>query len=393
VDHGKSTLIGRLLYDTDNLYIDRIKEIQKASKEYGKEKINFSFFLDYFQDERKKNITIDTSQIPFKTDTKTHTIIDCPGHVEFIKNMITGAAQADSAVLVVDAKEGVMEQTKRHTFLLNFLGIRHVIVAINKMDLVEYSQEIFQKVKDDTKEFLKHLELYVRAFIPVSAECGDNIASKSDNMKWYDGVSLLKLLDNYDVSDDGIDKGLRLPIQSIITHGDDIVYLGKVESGRIKRGDIVTVSPNNDKASIYSILKFGEELEEAEAGDNVGLKTNVPLKRGDVLSYENDLPHTDKEFQANIFWMSKMPYSANEILTLRLATQECSVAISCFFQKLDSATLKGLGDSETIGLNEAGVAMIKTFKEVVFDKFNYIPEMGRFVLEKDGVIVAGGTII
>ena len=242
VDHGKSTLIGRLLYDTDSLPPDKIEEMQKASTEAGRE-TEFAYLLDHLEEERKQGVTIDTTQVFFKTDKRRYVIIDAPGHVEFVKNMITGASQAEAAVLIIDVVEGVKEQTKRHSYMLSLLGLHQVVVVLNKMDLVDFSQERFKNVKKGVAEWLKSISIEPTCYIPISAIKGDNVASKSENMDWYTGLTFMESLDTLQNRQTPEDKPLLMPVQDVYKVGEKRINVGRVESGVIEKGTEVKILP------------------------------------------------------------------------------------------------------------------------------------------------------
>ena len=394
VDHGKSTLIGRLLYDTNSLPPDKFEEIKETCKALGKE-IEFGFILDHLQEEREQGITIDTCQIFFKTDKRNYVIIDAPGHIEFIKNMITGASQAEAAILIIDAKEGVKEQTKRHAYILSMLGLKQIIVLINKMDLVDYKEEKFNEVKKEITEFLNKLKLEPSYIIPIVAKYGDNITKKSDKMDWSKGKTFLDCLDTFKIKEKISGKALRFPIQDVYKIDNKRIFVGRIESGTIKQGDEITILPQNTKTKIKSIEKFLATPTKAEAGESIGITTEDPLfiERGNVISHPNNLPKITDKIKTNVFWMSKHNFNINEIISLKLATQEVSAKIKKIESRIDSSTLLEIKkNSKTLKNNEVGVMIIKTLSPIVVDNFNYVPELGRFVFEKEMITSAGGII-
>jgi len=393
VDHGKSTLIGRMLYDTNSLPQDKFEEVKKTCEALGKE-MEFGFILDHLQEEREQGITIDTCQIFFKTLKRNYVIIDAPGHVEFIKNMITGASQADAAILIIDANEGVKEQTKRHAYILGMLGLKQIIVLINKMDLVDYKEERFNEVKQDITTFLKKLNLESSYIIPIVAKHGDNIAKKSGKTNWYKGTTFLDCLDTFKIREKSSDKALRFPIQDAYKIDNKRIFAGRIESGIIKQGDEITILPQNTKTKVKSVEKFLASPIKAEAGESIGITTEDPLfiERGNVVCNGNLLKVTDR-IKANVFWMSKHDFNINELVTLKLATQEVSAKIEKIEKKINSSTLEEIReDMDILKNNEVGTMIIKTLSLIVVDDFNYVPELGRFVLEKNMVTSAGGII-
>jgi len=269
VDHGKSTLIGRLLYDTDSLPPDKIEEIKKASSGQGR-RTEFAYLLDHLEEERKQGITIDTTQVFFKTSKRRYVIIDAPGHVEFVKNMITGASQAEAAVLIIDVTEGVKEQTRRHSYMLSLLGLHQVVVVLNKMDLVDFSQERFEAVRKDADEWLKSINVEPMLYIPISAIEGDNVAGKSENTSWYTGPTFLDSLDTMQNKQPPEDKPMLFPIQDIYKIEDKRINVGRVEAGVIAEGDEIKVLPTGEVTKVASIEKFLEEREQAIASESIG---------------------------------------------------------------------------------------------------------------------------
>jgi len=393
VDHGKSTLIGRLLYDTNSLPKDKIEEVKKTCEALGKD-MEFGFILDNLQEEREQGITIDTCQIFFKTPKRNYVIIDAPGHVEFIKNMITGASQAEAAILIIDANEGVKEQTKRHAYILGMLGLKQIIVLINKMDLADYKEERFNEVKQDIALFFEKLNLKPSYTIPVAAKYGENIAKESKKMVWYKGKTFLNCLDTFKVKKRNSDKALRFPIQDVYKIDDKRIFSGRIESGTIRQGDEITILPQNTKTKVKSVEKFLEKPTMAEAGESIGITTEDPLfiERGNIVCNGN-LPMVTDRIKANVFWMSKKDFNINEIIILKLATQEVSAKIEKIEKKINSSTLEEIKeDIDMLRNNEVGTMIIKTLSPVVIDDFNYVPELGRFVFEKNMITCAGGII-
>jgi len=293
VDHGKSTLIGRLLYDTDSLPDGKYEEVKAVSEKRGMP-MEWSFVLDAFQAERDQAITIDTTQIWFKTEARPYVIIDAPGHREFLKNMISGAALAEAALLVIDAEEGVREQSRRHAYLLHLLGLRLVAVVVNKMDRVGFSADRFHVVKNDIESYLEDIGLSPTCVVPVSARHGDNLANRSDKMSWYDGPTVLAALDEFGSLRALSDRPLRLPVQDIYKFDDRRIIAGRVESGQISVGDTVVFSPSNRTATVATLEAWGpqEPPFQARAGQPVGitLDEQVFVERGDIVSHVQSAP-------------------------------------------------------------------------------------------------------
>jgi len=393
VDHGKSTLIGRLLYDTNSLPEGKVEEIKLVCESLGK-KFEVGYVLDSLEEERDQNITIDTTQTFFKTNKRDYIIIDAPGHVEFIKNMVTGASQAEAAILIVDAEEGIQEQTRRHAYILKFLGLNQIIVVINKMDLIKYEEKRFNQVKEDLLNFLLNINIKPSIIIPISARDGSNIIKKSKNMQWYNDKTVLESLDTFKNKISLKDKELRLPIQDYYTF-DKRIFVGRIESGKIKQGDEILILPTKEITKVKSIEEFLKDPKEAEAGKSIGITTEdkVFIDRGYVIVKPNEKqPIMTNKIKANIFWMGKTSIKKRERINLRCTTQEVMCEIDSINKIINSSTLEIKEDKEEINDKEAAEVIIKTEKPIVIENFNNIEEMGRFVLERED-IVAGGIIL
>ncbi len=394
VDHGKSTLIGRMLFDTESLPPDKIEDMKKFSKDLGREN-EFAFLLDHLQEEREQGVTIDTTQIFFETAQREYVIIDAPGHVEFVKNMATGASQAEAAVLIVDAGEGVQEQTRRHANILSMLGIKQVIVVLNKMDLVDFKKKNFEAVREDMEKFLRSIGISPNYYIPISAIKGDNVAKKSKNMSWYQGPTILEALNSF--KEKAVEnKPLVLPIQDVYKIGSKRVSVGRIESGEIKAGEEVEVLPGNRTTTVKSIEKFLESPMKAGPGENIGLLTKDPLfiERGNILCRADQEPDFVDNFEASIFWMGKRPLREGQTLFLKCATQEVLATIVEIKKRIDSSNLKIVAeDAEKLENLDLGEVIIKTKAPMAITKFQDIEEMGRFVLMEDENICAGGIIV
>ncbi|MEM3154146.1 MAG: GTP-binding protein [Candidatus Woesearchaeota archaeon] len=392
VDHGKSTFTGRLLYDTGSLPDAKLEEIKKASQELGKE-IEFAFLIDHLQEEREQEMTIDTAQIFFRTNKRRYVIIDAPGHVEFIKNMITGAAQADAAVLIVDASRGVEVQTKRHAVILGMLGIKDVIVVINKMDLEHYNKQKFEKIKKDVLQFLSGISIVPMHVIPISAKKGDFVAEYTETMPWYEGPSVLDALDMIEKQKDDEEKPLAYPVQDIYYFGERLLA-GRVESGKIAQGDEIVVLPQNKKTSISAIKVFEGEKKEAKAGEciTVTLKDLFQIERGNIIAHEAERPFVTNTFHATLFWMTGS-FKKGDQLILRCSTQEMPCKIDNIAARYESSTMEVLQqDAEELKETEVGEVLIQTDTPLCVTHFTDIPELGRFVIVKNNEVVAGGIV-
>jgi sulfate adenylyltransferase large subunit len=396
IDHGKSTLIGRLFYDTNSLPPDKIAELKKASEERMDGEMEFAFIMDHLREEREQGITIDTAHTFFHTDKREYVIIDAPGHVEFVKNMLTGASQAEAALLIVDAKEGVGEQTKRHANLVSMLGLEQIIVVINKMDMVNYEESHFNALKDNVQEFLNSINLKPDYYIPISALKGDNVAKHSEKMKWYEGMTVLESLDSLKNEVPPENKSLIFPVQDVYKISGKRIAVGRVEAGIVRSGMKVKILPDGGKTAIKSIEKFNESTDEAVAGEAIGITTADPvfLERGNVLCVEEKELTIGDKINSSLIWLSKESFSKDEKIGLRLATQETKADITEIKERVDSSSLEVLEEkASSINNLEIGEVEIKTKKPLAFTKFNDVKGMGRFVLVRGNDVVAGGIII
>jgi len=395
VDHGKSTLIGRLLFDTNSLPADKMEEIKKNSEELGRV-VEFAFLMDNLQEEREQGITIDTAQAFFKTAKRQYVIIDAPGHTEFVKNMLTGASQAEAAILIIDATEGLKEQTRRHSYLLSLLGIQQIIVVVNKMDLVGYEQEKFESLKIQADEFLDSLNVKPIFYIPIAALKGDNVANPSESMLWYQGPTVLAALDALFDLDEAQNQKLILPVQEVYKISDKRYVLARVEAGEIKAGQTIKVLPSGQTTIIKTVEKFQQEnLLTAGKGENIGLTTVAPLfiERGNILCEPGKEPYLKNEFFATLFWLNHEPLTKDEPLIVKCATQESACQIVAIKKRFNSSTMEVLEQNAgQLQFLEAGEVVIKTKKPMALTKFNEIAELGKFVLIKDDNIIAGGII-
>lgn len=393
VDHGKSTLIGRLFYDTDSLPEAKYEEIKTACEAMGKD-FEFGYVMDHLKEERTQGVTIDTAQTFFNTERRNYNIIDAPGHVEFVKNMVTGASQAEAAILIDDADEGVQEQTRRHAYILSMLGLDQVIVVLNKMDLVDYSQKRFEEVRENLLEFLDSIGIDPSYVIPISAKEGDFVAEETENLSWYDGPTVLEALDTFDKTAPPTEKPLRMPIQDVYKFDGTRAAVGRVESGILSEGGSVKIMPEGKETEIKNIVEFKRDTKKAIAGKSIGIETTdkLFLDRGNVISGGEKDPIVTDTIQAHIFWMEEEPFTEEERITFKCANQEvnCDIEID---EVLDSSTLEVISDDGESKIENRQVAKvkIKTAKPVAVEDFNYIQGMGRFVLERTDTC-AGGII-
>ena len=394
VDHGKSTLIGRILHDTGSLPEGKIASIQQACAAEGME-FEYAFLLDALLEEQAQNITIDTTQIPFRTERRRYVIIDAPGHKEFLKNMITGAASADAAVLVIAANEGVREQSRRHGYLLNLLGIRQIVVVVNKMDAVGYSEQLFREIEREYTTFLSSLGLEALRFIPASARAGENVAHRGERgAKWYNGPTLVETLDDLAVVTAPLGQPLRMCVQDVYRFDERRIIAGRIESGALRVGDELVFSPANRTAVVATIEAWnGAAPVEAIAGDSVGitLREQIFVERGYVASHATETPIQANRFHADIFWLAETPFRKERQYVLRLATQEVKCQLAAIEQVMDSSSLAvTAGEIAQVARNEVGRVTLQTRTPLVFDNHDRVPTLGRFVIVDEGRICGGG---
>lgn len=395
VDHGKSTLIGRLLFDTASLPEGAIAKVKKICKEKGKF-FEYAYLLDAFEEEQKQGITIDTTQIQFFTAKRDYIIIDAPGHKEFLKNMISGAANAEAALLIVDAQEGIQEQSKRHGYILSLLGIKKVYVIINKMDLINYSEAEFNRIKDEFDAFLNNLNVFPLKYIPVSAFLGENMTNSSGKMPWYTGEPVLEALDLFHKEKGLEEKPLRFPIQDVYKFDDRRIIAGRIETGKLKVGDRIIISPGNKTTTVQSIEFWVEKdkKEAVQAGLSVGITVSDEFfnKRGEIISHLEEPPAATNLFRANLFWMGKTELVKNKKYKLKLTTQETECEVYSINRVIDASSLETIETAERVGTNDVAEVVIRTKQVVCFDPFGDNQSTGRFVLV-DGYDVSGGGII
>jgi bifunctional enzyme CysN/CysC/sulfate adenylyltransferase subunit 1 len=394
VDHGKSTLIGRLLYDTGSLPEGEIEKVKRISEENGK-KFEYAYLLDAFEEEQKQGITIDITMLQFFTEKRDYVIIDAPGHKEFLKNMISGAASAEAAILVVDAKEGVQEQSKRHGYILSLLGIKKVFVAINKMDLVDYSEDRFNEVQSEFNKFLNNINIYPEGYIPISAANGDNVANKSEKMPWYNGQNILESMDSIE-KDRGIEeKELRFPIQDVYKFDSRRIIAGRIESGTLRKGDEIVIYPSGKTTKVKSIEAWQDRdrTDVVTAGMSVGITVENEFynKRGEFICHKDAPITVGNVFNANVFWLGDNNLVKDKTYKLKIETQEAEFKIISINKITDAATLDS-DERNFIKKNDVAEVTIKTEKPICFDKFSELQSTGRFVIV-DGYDISGGGII
>lgn len=392
VDHGKSTLIGRMMYETGAVPEDKLNEIRSLSKDENGQ-IDFAYLLDYLKEEREQNVTIETTQTWFRTKKREYTVIDAPGHVEFIRNMITGASRAKMAVLIVDALEGCREQTKRHAYILSMMGIKDVILAINKMDLVNYREEEFFHVQQECTEFLDKISMRVKGCIPISAAVGDNIAWASVHMEWYQGNTLLSQLDEQEDLETS-DTLTVFPVQDVYRVDSRRLIAGRVESGCIRQGQKISILPGNRKAVVKTVEKMGEIMEEALVGECIGITLHEPVytENGNVIT--DGVLEPQCEYRANIFWIESGALAIKEKIELRCLSQSSDCVVTKMYRSMNTSSLEQLDiSSGMIGELEMCEVSLKTQKPVVMTSVIEHESLGRFVLVRGKNICGYGIVI
>jgi bifunctional enzyme CysN/CysC len=396
VDHGKSTLVGRLFHDTGSLPEGKFEKIRAACEKRGMP-FEWAFLMDGLQAERDQNITIDTAQIWFRTPKRQYVIIDAPGHKEFLKNMVTGAASAEAALLLIDAGEGVQEQSRRHGFLLSLLGIRQIAVLVNKMDLHHYSDKVFKSIEDEYRAFLKQLGVEARLFIPIAAATGDNVATKSSRMPWYNGPTVLEALDRFQVADPPQNLPLRFPIQDVYRFDHRRILAGRVESGTLRVGDKILFSPRNKVSTVKSIESWPQGTRQgADAGESIGitLTEQIFVERGQIGSSEEDAPIEADVFKAKLFWLGRQNLEVGRRIKLKLTSEEVECQIQSIEKLIDASTLAEIDMTSRpyVARNDVAEVTIRTKRSIAFDNADRIVNTGRFVLIDHYQVCGGGVI-
>ena len=382
VDDGKSTLIGRLLYETKAIFEDQYAAIERTSIKKGLKEVDLALLLDGLSAEREQGITIDVAHRYFETPTRKFIIADTPGHIQYTRNMVTGASNADCAIILLDARNGVLSQSKRHGFIASLLQIPHMIVAINKMDLVDYSEEVYGNIVDQYKEFSEKLDIHDIVFIPVSALKGDNVINKGDKMPWYDGATLLHHLETLHVTADRNLIDFRFPVQHVIRpHLDFRGFAGRIVSGTISPGEEVVVLPSGETTAIKSIVTYDGELTEAFAPQSVvlALQDEVDVSRGDMIVRRHNLPQVSNRFEAIICWMDEQPLSAGTSYLLKHTTRTIRASVTEILYRIDIDTLHR-EPAETFTLNDIGRVEIQAALPIFFDPYKMNRSTGSFIL-------------
>ncbi len=401
VDDGKSTLIGRLLYDSKSILIDQLAAIEKQSKNKQNGEIDLALLTDGLRAEREQGITIDVAYKYFSTPRRKFIIADAPGHIQYTRNMVTGASNSELAIILVDARNGVVEQTRRHSIITSLLNIPHVIVAINKMDLVDYSQDVYNNIVIDYVKVAESLGLKDVKYIPISALDGDNIVEKSQKFPWYEGESLLNLLENVELRSDVNLTDARFPVQFVIRPQatelhDYRGYAGKIISGVYKKGDKIIVQPSGIESTIKAIEIGGKEIDEAFAPQSVvmHLEDNVDVSRGDMIVHRDNQPATAQEFEALLCWMGNKPLIAGNKYFLQINSQVVRSVVKEIEYKLDVNTLEKNYSPGKVELNDIVKATIKTASPVTFDSYKKLRENGGAILiDETSCVTVGACLI
>ncbi len=401
VDDGKSTLIGRLLYDSKAIFDDQIENLKENSKQRGEENINLALLTDGLRSEREQGITIDVAYRYFATPKRKFIIADTPGHIQYTRNMVTGASTANLAILLVDARHGIVEQTKRHAFIASLLQIPHIAVCINKMDLVNYNKENYEKIKSDFQKFSSKLEIKDVNFIPISALHGDNVVDRSKNMSWYDGSTLLHLLENIHISSDNNHVDCRFPVQYVIRpqskdYPDYRGYSGRIEGGVLKIGDKVKVLPSGFDSRIKSIDTYNGTIKEAFTPMSVciTLEDDIDISRGDMIVRENNQPKVEQDIDLMVCWMSNKNMIIRGKYTIKHTTQTARCIIKKVKYKVDINTLHRNEEEKKVGLNEIARISIRTTKPLFFDSYTRNRNTGSIIIidEATNETVGAGMI-
>lgn len=402
VDDGKSTLIGRLLYDSKSIFEDQLEAVEEASRSRGNEEVNLALLTDGLRAEREQGITIDVAYRYFATPKRKFIIADTPGHIQYTRNMVTGASTADLAVILVDARHGIMEQTVRHSYIASLLAIKEVVVCVNKMDLVDFSQEVFDKIVADYKEMSSSIELGNVTFIPISAKLGDNVVNKSENMPWYTGKALLDFLETVQLPVESEDS-MRLPVQYVVRPISDKFpdfrgYAGRLAEGSIKKGDKIKVYPSEMTSSVTGVYLGEKELETAVSPESVDitLSDDIDISRGDVIvAIEGKQPHMEQDVLLNVCWFRNSPMQQGKKYVIRHVTQQTLGIIKEIEYKIDINTREKEYGVDKLIMNDIARVRIKTADPLIFDYYKDNRTMGSLIFIEEGTndTVGAGMIV
>ena len=398
VDDGKSTLIGRLLYDSKSIFEDQLEAVEASSAKKGFDYVDLSLLTDGLKSEREQGITIDVAYRYFATPKRKFIIADTPGHIQYTRNMVTGASTANLALILIDARKGLIEQTFRHSFIASLLKIPHIIVCVNKMDLVEYDQGVFDKIVAEYTAFSAKLEVHDIQFVPISALNGDNVVNRSSNMEWYQGATLLHILENVHIESDHNHIDARFPVQYVIRpqtkdHQDFRGYAGRVAGGIFRKGEAVTVLPSGFSTKIKSIELNGKELEQAFAPMSVTitLEDEIDISRGDIIAKPNNLPESEQDVDVMLCWMNQKPLNVNSKYFLKHTTREVKAVVKEIQYKLDISSLSKVEGATFLNMNEMARIRIRTSQPLLFDSYRKNRITGSIILVDEGTFETMGA--
>ena len=402
VDDGKSTLIGRLLYDSKSIFADQLDSVESSSKKKGLEHIDFSLLTDGLKDEREQGITIDVAYRYFSTPKRKFIIADTPGHIQYTRNMITGASTANLALILIDARKGVIEQTKRHSFIASLLQIKHIVVCVNKMDLVDFKEERFDEIVEEYEDFASKLDVDDIRFLPISALHGDNVVDKGNNVNWFKGATLLHTLETIHISSDRNMIDCRFPVQTVLRpHQDEFHdfrgYAGRIESGIFKKGDEITVLPSGFSSKIQGIFASEEEIDEAYPPMSVAitLEDDIDISRGDMIVRPNNQPSSTQDIEVMLCWMGNEDFNPAKKFTLLHTTNQVKCMVKELRYKVDINTLHRNEEDKLIKMNDICRVKIRTTKPLLMDSYTKNRSTGSIILVDEGTnnTVAAGMII
>ncbi|MCH1437861.1 MAG: GTP-binding protein [Flavobacteriales bacterium] len=402
VDDGKSTLIGRLLYDSKSIFQDQLDAVEKSSQIKGFDYVDLSLLTDGLKSEREQGITIDVAYRYFATPKRKFIIADTPGHIQYTRNMVTGASTANLAIILIDARKGILEQTHRHAFIASLLQIPHAIVCVNKMDLVDYKQDVYDKIVEEFKEFSSKLNIKDVQFIPISALAGDNVVNRSENMPWYEGSTLIYQLEHVHIASDYNHVDCRFPIQSVIRphtleFQDYRGYAGRIDGGVFKAGDKIKVLPSGFTSTIKSVELNGEEIEEAFSPMSVTMRLNdeIDISRGDMIVRENNSPEVTQDIDVLVTWMSEKPLQSRTKVFVKHTTNECISMVKEIKYKVDINTLHRIEDVNQIEMNDIARISIRASKPLFVDAYERNRYTGSVILidEQTNETIGAGMIV
>lgn len=403
VDDGKSTLIGRLLFDTKQIFVDQMEAIEEASRKRGTDYVDLALLTDGLRAEREQGITIDVAYRYFATPKRSFILADTPGHIQYTRNMVTGASTADVALILIDVRNGVIEQTRRHSFLASLLAVPHLIVCVNKMDLVDWSEDAYNEVVDEFREFATRLNIHDLRFVPVSALMGDNVVDVSTNTDWYDGPSVLGLLEEIHIASDRNMIDVRFPVQYVVRphtmeYQDYRGYAGQVASGVLKVGDDIIVLPSGYESTIAAIDTYDGPVEEAVPPMSVTIRLadDIDVSRGDMIARPNNMPHNGQDLDVMVCWMSdERPLAIGNKLAIKQTSNWGRVMVKDFNYRLNINTLHREEDATGLELNEIGRMRLRATRPILFDEYRRNRATGSFILvdEASNDTVGAGMIL